>query len=124
MFPVLEKTIENWREIHNERMKNVANAATLTRVDVEKILKEGTGYFVHRNGELLGIGIAAGETVDSVISVKPHAGRDVLLALCTAVFSEEITLEVASVNTPAVKLYEKLGFVKTAELARWYEVKK
>ena len=35
---------------------------------------------------------------------------------------EQITLEVASTNERAIHLYEKLGFVKTAELSRWYQV--
>ena len=124
LFPVTEKTIENWRTIHNEKMMTVANAATLTKEDGKDILVKGSGYFVHRNGELLGIGSISEQMVESVIAVKPHAGSDVLLALCSAMFSEEINLEVASVNIPAVKLYEKLDFVKTAELARWYDVGK
>lgn len=124
LFPVTENTMEGWRILHNEKMMTVANAATLTKEDGKSILAKGSGYFVHRNGELLGIGSISEQTVESVIAVKPHAGTDVFLALCSAFFSEEINLEVASVNIPAVKLYEKLGFVKTSELAKWYDVGK
>lgn len=124
LFPVTEKTVEKWRSLHNEKMRTVANAATLTKEDGKKLLERGAGYFVHRNGELLGIGIASGDTIESVISVKPHAGADVLLALCSSLFSEKIILEVASVNTPAVRLYDRLGFLKSAELSRWYNVGK
>ena len=35
---------------------------------------------------------------------------------------ECLELEVASTNLRAIHLYEKLGFVKTAELTRWYRV--
>ena len=34
-----------------------------------------------------------------------------------------MALEVASTNARAIRLYEKLGFLKTAEVSRWYCVK-
>ena len=122
LFPVTEKTVDNWRNLYNEKMRNVSHAATLTRADAEAIIKEGVGYYVHRNGDLLGIGIARGETVESVIAAKPGAGMDVMLALCSVLQSERINLEVASDNLPAIKLYEKLGFLKISEISRWYAV--
>lgn len=122
LFPVTEKTMEQWRNIYNERMRPIANASTMTRDDGEKLVKQGGGYFVHRGEELLGIGIARGDTVESVISVKPGAGREVMLALCGSLFSESIRLEVASTNLRAIKLYESLGFLKTGEISRWYDV--
>ena len=33
-----------------------------------------------------------------------------------------MTLEVASTNEKAIRLYEKLGFLRTAEKVRWYRV--
>ena len=122
LFPVTEKTIESWRRVYNEKMFSVANAATMTRDDGEKLVQQGGGYFVHRGEELLGIGIARNDSVESVISVIPGAGRDVLLALCGSLFTETIRLEVASVNLRAIKLYENLGFLKTGEISRWYDV--
>ena len=124
LFPVTEETLEQWCSIYNEKMKPVPNAATMTRANGKKHIAKGTGYFVHQNGELLGIGIVEGDSVETVVSVKPRCGYDVMLALCGAIYSEEIRLEVASTNIPAIKLYEKLGFVKTKELSRWYCVYK
>lgn len=122
LFPVTEKTIEQFRSLHNEKMANIPNAATIIREDGEKLLSRSAGYFVYRGGVLLGIGIAAGDTVESVIAVMPGMGRDVLLALSTCLLSKNVVLEVASVNLPALQLYEKLGFIKTAELSRWFNV--
>jgi len=122
LFPVTEKTLEQWRTIYNERMSDVPNASSMSREDAKRLLEKGTGYFVHRDNELLGIGSARGDTVETVIAVKRGAGEDVLLALCSALFSDSILLEVASANLPAVRLYERLGFMKTAELSRWYSV--
>jgi ribosomal protein S18 acetylase RimI-like enzyme len=60
--------------------------------------------------------------IESIIAVKPGAGRDVMLALCSSLSSERVVLEVASTNEKAIRLYEKLGFLKNAEISRWYDV--
>lgn len=122
LFPITEKSRDQWQRIYNEKMKTVPNAATMTNEDMEKLIERGGGYFVHKDGELLGIGIAYGETVESVIAVKAGAGQSVMLALCSSLFSERVVLEVASTNLPAIKLYEKLGFLKVSEISHWYDV--
>ena len=122
LFPVTEKTGEQWRDIYNRKMFPIDNASTMTREDMDILIQKGGGYFVHRDEELLGIGIARGDTVDSVIAAKPGAGREVLLALCGSLISEKVILEVASTNSRAIKLYEYLGFIKNSEISRWYDV--
>ena len=122
LFPVTEKTKKQWQSLYNEKMKSVPNSSTMTNEDMEKLLTRGGGYFVHKDGELLGIGSAFGETVEAVIAAKPGAGELVMLALCSSLFSERVVLEVASNNTPALKLYEKLGFIKVSEVSCWYDV--
>lgn len=124
LFPVTEKTVEQWRSLYNERMQNVPGASTMTRMEASELLKKGGGYFVHRNGELLGIGIAREDRIEAIASVKPGAGERVLLALCSALFSENVVLEVASNNDRAIRLYERLGFLKTELLRSWYNVSK
>ena len=122
LFPVTENTAESWRSIYNEKMFPIPNSATMTRADMEDLIKQGGGYFVHREEELLGIGIARSDTVETVISVRKGAGREVMLALCSSLGSEKVVLEVASVNQKAIRLYENLGFIVTAEISRWYDV--
>ena len=87
------------------------------------MLKEGDAYFVHRNGELLGIGRVKGEEIRFLASVQPGAGEDVVRALAHAVTGESVVVEVASVNQKAVDLYSRLGFLKTKELSTWYKIK-
>ena len=120
--PITDQTLEQWRQIYNDAMKPIDNASYMHTRGAIKLLQEGNGYFVHRDGELLGIGIAADETVRAVVAVKPGAGQDVLLALTHALFGERIVLEVASTNTRAIRLYERLGFIKNSEIASWYSV--
>lgn len=122
LFPVQEQTLEEWRSLYNEKMAGIDNSAYMTIADAKQMLSRADAYFVHREGTLLGIGIAGGETVDAVISAVPGAGRDVLLALSHAVFSEAVSVEVASTNKRAIRLYRSLGFVPIAELSRWYKI--
>ena len=122
LFPVTEETVAKWLEIYNDRMADVPNAAFMDAADGRDLLKSGDGYFVHRDGQLLGIGKAAGDFIEAVISVKPGAGETVVRALATLLTGETVRLMVAVANERAVKLYERMGFLKTKELSRWYRV--
>ena len=122
LFPVTEKTVDKWLEIYNTRMAEVPNAAYMDSRDGKELLKTGDGYFVHGNGELLGIGKAAGDFVDTVISVRPGAGETVVRALVSVLTEDTVRLWVASANTRAIRLYERMGFVATKELSRWYRI--
>lgn len=123
LFPLQEKTLDLWQSIYNDRMRDVANAATMTNERMQKLLIDGNGYFVHRKGELLGIGIASGENIDVIISVVPGEGETVLRALCGALSGNRVCVEVASANNRGMKLYERVGFVVTEEISRWYSVR-
>ena len=122
IFPVTEQTVEKWREIYNRRMAEVDHAAWFSWTDGKKLLRDRNGYFVHRDGTTLGIGIASEGSLDAVISVVPGGGRDVVSALCRAVTEDTVTLQVASTNHRALRLYEKMGFVRVREVSSWYVV--
>lgn len=122
VFPVQAETLELWREIYNEKVASVPMGAWMTRRDGEEMLKKGDGYFVHRNGTLLGIGRASGERIDWVAAVQCGAGKDVVRALHHCLFEDTAVLTVASENHRAFCLYTRLGFVRTRELRRWFRV--
>ena len=122
LWPVTAETVGQWRQLCNERMASVDNAATQEARDEKEILDSGGAYFVHHGGELLGIGwIREGELL-AVASVKPGAGERVMHTLMSLVPDQQLRLEVVSTNTRAIRLYERLGFLKTAEVTRWYRV--
>ena len=123
MFPVTEATVSKWREIYNDKMQRVDNASTLEARDESEILRSGGAYFVHRSGELLGIGWLVEDKLAAMAAVKPGAGEMVCKAMQSLIPQQTITLEVASTNQKAIRLYERLGFLKTEELSRWYRVK-
>lgn len=122
LFPVTEQTVGRWRQIFNDAMKNVDNAAALTYLDEEKIVGSGGAYFIHSSGKLLGIGWMEDVKLLAIAAVEKGAGMGVLNTLLSLVEGASVTLEVASTNMKAIKLYERKGFVKTRELGRWHRL--
>ena len=122
LFPVTEATVERWRQLHNEKLRGVDCAATLTSRQEQEILSSEGAYFVHDNGRLLGIGWVQEEELKAVATVEKGAGECVMHTLMSLVEGDRMHLEVASTNERAIRLYEKLGFLKTAEKTRWYKV--
>lgn len=122
LWPVTEETVSQWRQFMNERLKNVDNAATLESRDEKDILARGGAYFVHRNGELLGGGWLVDGELLLVAAAMPGAGENVMHTLMSLQPGEPMELDVASTNTRAIRLYEKLGFLPTEELRKWYKI--
>lgn len=122
LFPVTEESVKRWREIYNDKMRSIDNAATLTAFDEKRITESGGAYFVHENGELLGIGWLDDTELLAVAAVKPGVGKAVMNTLMSLVEGDEMRLEVASTNEKAIRLYEKMGFLKTKEISRWYRI--
>jgi len=122
LFPVTEETVKNWRTIYNEAMRGVDNAGTLESREEKQILDSGSAYFVHNSGRLLGIFWLEGNKLLAVAAVEKGAGETVMHTMMSLLEGEQMELEVASTNKKAIRLYEKLGFVKTEELSRWHQV--
>lgn len=122
LFPVTEQTVSRWRSLMNERLRNVDNAATLTAKEEKKILESGGAYFVHHRGNLLGLGWLEDTNLLQVAAVQPGAGERVMHTLMSLVEGADMTLQVASTNLRAIRLYEKLGFLKTGKISCWYEI--
>ena len=122
LFPVTEETASRWRQLCNEAMRNVDNAATLEARDEEELLREPGAYFVHDNGQLLGIGWLKDGELRTVAAMQRGVGERVMHTMMSLAEGEPIRLEVASTNTRAIRLYERLGFVTVGEQSRWYVV--
>lgn len=122
LFPVTEETLQQWLDTYNEKMVDIPNAAYMDGADGRQLLKNGDGYFVHRDGKLLGIGKAAGDFIDTVIATEPGMGETVMQALISVLTEDTVRLMVASENKRALRLYQRMGFVTTKELSRWYKI--
>ena len=123
MFPVTEQTVAKWRALYNEKMKDVDNASTLEARDEARILSSGGAYFIHDSGIPLGIGWMEENKLSAIAALKPGAGELLCKAMQSLIPQQQIILEVASTNENALRLYERLGFIKSSELSRWYRVK-
>lgn len=121
LFPVTEGTAEKWRNLYNEKFRKVPHAATVTKADMEKL--RFSCYFVHRGGQMIGIGKADGDRIGAIAAFVPGAGRDVVLALAHALPEGQVTIEVATANPKARALYERLGFVPVQERIKWFKIR-
>ena len=122
LFPVTESTREQWREIYNKKIISVPNGAWMTIDKSKEMLQQGSGYFIHRNGTLMGTGLVQGNHILWVASLAPGAGSDVIRALCHTITEDTVCLEVATANKKAMDLYQKLGFFPTSVLSKWYRI--
>ena len=122
LVPVTEQTLQQWLDLYNERMADIPNAAYLDSRAGREMLEERDGYFVYHQEQLLGIGKAKGDFIDTVISLQPGAGETVVQALCKALEGDAVRLWVASANARALRLYDRIGFEQVKELSRWYRV--
>ena len=122
LWPVTQETVAQWRQLMNEKLRPVDNAGTLEARDEREILEQGGAYFVHSSGNLLGAGWLIGQELKLIAAVEPGTGERVFHTLLSVNQPEQIRLEVASTNDRAIRFYEKMGLVKTAEIRRWYRV--
>ena len=122
LFPVTEATVGQWRQLHNEKLRSVDCSATLTSKEEREILASNGAYFVHDNGELLGLGWVQDTELKTVAAIQKGAGEYVMHSLMSLIEGEQMVLEVASTNERAIRLYERLGFIRTGELTRWHRV--
>lgn len=122
LFPVTEATVRRWRDIYNEKMGRVDNAATMTAHDESEIVSSGGAYFVHDGESLLGIGWIRENEILCVAAVRPGAGERVLGTLLTLTGEEPAVLEVASTNERALRLYERMGFLTVGERSSWHTI--
>lgn len=122
LFPMTEKTMGRWVQLHNQYMADVPNAAYLDSKDGREFLENGDCYFVHKDGKLLGIGKAAEDYIDIVIAAERGMGETVVRTLCSALTEDVVRIAVATANTRAVRLYERMGFMTTNVSKRWYKI--
>ena len=122
LWPVLPENVAKYRELYNEKMKDVHNAATMTWRDEKRLVESGGGYFVHDGSRLLGIGQVSEDRLETVIAAVPGRGETVLRALAQEIRGDTVHLQVASTNQRALRLYRRMGFVPTGVVSTWYRI--
>ena len=71
----------------------------------------------------MGAGWLEDDELMLIAAARSGAGERVLHTLLSVSEPEQIRLDVVSTNERAIRFYEKMGMVKTAELRRWYRVR-
>ncbi len=120
--PVTPDSLEQYVEIYNQLFLQVPGAATYTMQTAGRLL-EGGAYFAVKGQRVVGIGQLSGQQV-LCIGVLPQyrgMGSQVLAALLQTL-EQEVTLQVASDNAAALRLYQKFGFQRQSVLSYWYDL--
>ena len=120
--PLYESQLSEFQSIYNAKMRNVPNSAYFTIQDAKAVFDKHSGYRILSNDELIGIGIASGDTIEMLASLLPEKGCDVICALSKTLQSDEIRLVVADTNYKAIRLYERLGFKVYSNIGKWYKI--
>lgn len=120
--PVTADTLPAWQACCNARMRGVPAAAFFDASDAGALLARGGAYFIQQNGAQIGIGEVSDACLRVVAATKPGAGETVVRTLAGLLAGETVSLETASENSRALRLYLRLGFRKTAVLTRWFTI--
>ena len=123
LWPVLPENVDQWADIYNRKTSRIPMGAWLRDSQRKELLESKEGYFVHKNGQLLGIGRVGSGRIHFVASLSHGAGAEVVATLAGVATEPVLQLTVASANTKAIRLYEALGFLKTGLISTWYCVK-
>lgn len=119
---VTGQALMQWKDIYNQKMMDVPNASYMDDAGAKAMLSDGSGYFVEMEGKTIGICKGVRDTLEVIASTVPGEGEEIVLALCKQLGGNIFRLQVADTNTRAIALYKRLGFVKTKEISRWYQI--
>ena len=122
LVPVEADTLEQWRRIYNDKMRYVPNASVMTLGDAKALPETKTAYYIMREGQLLGIGMIGSGEIKAIASVVPGSGKNLVVALNSALSGETVSVEVASENYAAVRLYEAIGFECEQIISQWHKI--
>ena len=92
----------------------------IKKIGIDIQLDEAVAQGVYSNFAI--ISHSSSEFVLDFAATMPGAGEQVFHSLLSVDSPEQLRLEVASTNERAIRFYEKMGMVKTAELRRWHRV--
>lgn len=122
LVPVNADNAEQWRCIYNNKMRYVPNASVMTMGDAKRLPESETAFFIMQQEQLLGIGMAGDGEIKAVAAVVPGSGKELLSALNSALSGETLSVEVASENHAAVRLYKAMGFELQQVISQWYKI--
>lgn len=112
---------EVFRQVYRERMEAVPAAAICSDRLMARLVRCGA-WLVYDGACLLGIGAADGNVLLCLAATVPGAGKQVISAVAQHMPGPVISLQAASANERAMRLYRRLGFRKTKKAGCWYRI--
>lgn len=122
LWPMLPENAGEYARRYNAAMGPVDGARTLKERDIPRLLDRGGCYFVHREGQLLGLGQVEDGWLLALAACVPGAGAPVVRALVSVLSEDTVSLSVADTNAAAMKLYTRLGFVAAKVREVWWDI--
>lgn len=122
--PLADDNREEFRCLYNALFAQVPNAATCTAQEAERIQREEQAALAVVNGQTAGLVQWTDHRLEAIAVALEYRGLGYRLALTVLqqMPSETVELQVSSANERALRLYQRLGFVKAETLSRWYDL--
>lgn len=102
-----------WAELYNQRFRTVHSAKTYLRTPEN-------AYFIYDGDERIGLGQLIDDELAAVATLKKGRGQDCVCALSAKIRQDSIKLLCAEENSPATRLYDRMGFSRDKILRVWH----
>lgn len=122
--PLNRENAGAYLEIYNSCFLSVPGAASYDEASLEPLYGEDLAWLAKKDGQYAGVAEISRKGLEG-IAVLPRfrgLGYELALAVLPMVPSAQLRLKVASTNTRAIELYQRLGFQVEEVLNRWYEI--
>lgn len=115
---------EVYLEIYNRCFLSVPAAASYNRSSLEPLYGEDLAWLAKVAGQYAGVAEISKEGLEGIAVLPEYCGlgHDLALSVLPMVPSKILRLKVASTNTRAISLYERLGFQADGVEKRWWKL--
>ena len=122
-----ELTPENGQDylrIYNSCFRDVPGAATYGQRDLKRLYHQDTAWLAHVDGAFAAVAEISQTGLESIAVLPEYRGLgfDLAAQVLQMVPALTVRLKVASTNTRAIHLYQKLGFTETETVSRWFRL--
>lgn len=119
-----EENSEAFLDVYNRCFRAVPNAASYSKRDTARLLGEETAYLVFQGDVCAAVAEISKEGLEAVAVLPQYKGLGYALTRTVLEYvpSKTLRLKVASTNTRAIRLYERLGFQTGGSLSRWWKL--
>lgn len=122
LAPLDRENSAAYLEIYNRCFITVPSAASYDQNSLEPLYGEDLAWLAKVNGQYAGVAEISKEGLEGIAVLPEYRGlgHDLALAVLQMVPSPVLRLKVASTNTRAIALYQRLGFIPECVEKRWF----